>query len=443
MENLFITSVAFLFLLTVLSFSKIIFGDYLSPVGLYSVIWSLAIAVYHLGVISFPGLDAKTWFLILSGWMGFALGCLCIYYALGAPEKSKKENSRAEWRNYLAENEKILRKLVIVSSSASVLIGGFALNLIVSHFGAADFVQHYALIRHDVALPGGNITEFSYAKSPFIHVAGMGFIYSSAAIGAFYVGFIRKNYLLGYIPMLSMLLMSVAEGGRTNLADVIMMYGAGFYFGRFYIRRKGSLQATLVMFLGACGIVVISLLTGKLGEEAELSRVPLNPVVAHLSYRVTVPIANLNEYVSSEDSKNYLGEASFNPVFRILNELGLHETYVRIAHTGINSISGWYAVLTYSYLKWPFDDFGYLGPFCLAVLYGSTVMVFFLCARLRVSLGAMLMLILLYPTVVYSVATWKIQDMSFFFAVLGVCIIVLSSAVCRPGLPIRKNNEKV
>jgi len=345
---------------------------------------------------------------------------------LSTGNKANKTVVSKKWIYYFEARQAKLKKMTLLFSVLSLLIAIIALYLLLSAFGGLEGVTiNYANLRLKIANPDLDF-GFEYAKNPWVYVGGLGIIYASAAVSSLYLAAFNRRYLPAYFPILAIIIFSLATGGRSAILQVIIMYSAGFVVGQKITEKKYNWRFLLLpLFLGIAVILVISSFLGKFGEESDIAIVKINPIIAHFYYRATIPFVNLDDYIINHGPDYLMGEATFNPVFRTLYEFGLRDNYTRITNRDVNPITGWYAVATYSYLKWPFDDIGIMGPMILSIMFVAFATVFYMNIKTQASLGSVLMYILLIPTILLSFGSWYLQDLEYSFAILGVILIHL------------------
>ncbi|MEK9137481.1 MAG: hypothetical protein AAB393_10195, partial [Bacteroidota bacterium] len=71
-------------ILTVL-LGRWMFGKWFNHVGLYGVVWSFSLCMFHVGLIRYYPLESETWLVIAGGWIAFVFGsgvAICARFAV-------------------------------------------------------------------------------------------------------------------------------------------------------------------------------------------------------------------------------------------------------------------------------------------------------------------------------------------------------------------------
>lgn len=416
--------------------SRLLFGSRLAPLGAYSLVWGGCIVLYGLDLFDRRIATADdTLVIIYSSWFAFFLGSVCSIVVYHRRLDVPLATCEHAWVQCLEARRPRIVRLMYWLNGASLLIAIAAMMNVVSALGGIDgYLANAIKLRWEVADPAYH-SGIEYSRNVLIHTVGVGVIYVSCVLGAISLGAYKRHFVLSLTPVLAMFIFSVGSISREYLLDVIFIYGAGYWLVQHISGKSSRLLweiGTKVVMPVFAVIIIMSVSLGKVDHGGSQNVDAGTALAEHFYYRLTVPIDNMDAYVKSAEIPYYAGQATLNPLFRLMYAVGLVGSYVRIDNRGISPLSGSIAVLTYSYLKWPYDDFGLIGPPAVGFVFGFVASLLFLLARSRLSLGATMVCIMLYDAIGYSFATWRVQDI-FFVTALVFALLLGFALRCRRG----------
>lgn len=406
--------------------SRLLFGSMLAPLGAYSLIWGGCIFLHGLDLLNgFTSIADATFVIIYSSWLAYFLGSIfsiVVYYKRLDQSVAKPA---VVWAEYLAAQRPRVVRLMYFLNAISLLIAIAVLVDVLSALGGfKGYLENAMKLRWEVADPSYH-SGIEYSKNILLHTVGVGVIYLSCVLGAISLAAYRRHLVLSLIPVFAMFVFSVASISREHLIDVILVYVFGYWLVQLVSGRSSRIPwviAAKVVLPVLALIVGMSVILGKLDDMGVREESATTALAEHFYYRLTIPIENLNNYVQNDEVPYYAGQATLNPLFRLMYAIGLTDSYVRIDNREVSPLSGSTAVLTYSYLKWPYDDFGLAGPPIIAFAFGFIASLLFLIVRSRLSIANIMVCIMLYDAIGYSFATWRFQDI-FFVAALTFVVV--------------------
>ena len=413
-------------------FSRILFGIWINPLMIYSAVWGSVFSGYHLNLLGYYTVKPtdSLYTIVILSWLGFLMGSLLVWFAFERQKKRDRAILAAGWFNFFALHEYQIRRTTTYTSIIAFLLGIAGLYYLFTHFSLSEFLLDYSRIRGQTGVPGGlGYDDIGYKKSPFFQVIAMGFSLASVAVSSVYVGAYRRRYFLVVLPLFGCVFLSLAELSRSRLLDVLLIFFVGYYFGSRFSGKKISLKPLVYILIFLVSyFLVLSSLGKRTGEGVQGASSPLERAGAVIYIRLTSPLHYLDDYINRKSPEPWFGEASFNPVYRLLYAVGLAQNYRALLNLEPSLFNpDWVAAQPPSYLKWFYVDFGMYGIWMLAFTFGCIVSIPFAVIMSRVSLNGLLFSIVFFPAVYSTYGTWRLQD--HFFAVEVITAILISYAI--------------
>jgi len=412
-----------LFLMAISLFiSKVILGSRLAPLGVYSLLWTSIIVVYFSNIFKYPALSGSALIMIFGSYVSFIIGSVAggVIGGNGGVIYGKRiQYKKLPVTDVISANE--FSRLQIALSIFSIL--GLVLSIIyfivvVSNVGVSvffsQFFEHTVLVRKSMIDDAVNA-----GRTGFITMFPLIFIYGSCVLLGQYLAFDRGAIKYLVLVLLSVLIYSTAEMSRARILDVIALIVVSYYLFSSsyftYAKRRGfkltnSQKIILFSVISIIGLIIIGSVQNKHDGELELTNVPLNPVITHGLYRLSIGFAMFDNLAHIYEGTYYLGDATLNVFMRILSAVNIINEYNRVVFYEVNPVSGWIGYNTPTYLMWIFVDFGMLGVVVFPLLFGFIFSSLYIKVRMSPNFFNIAILALLYLSIFVSFGTWRFWD---------------------------------
>ncbi len=377
-----------------LFFSKKLYGDYFSPIGLMGSMWNWAIAIAHLQLsdVYQRAWTIKTWFVVSGSFTAFSIGCLTVTFLFF------KENKRRPFKRW--SNNTL--KLTISKERLK--------KTIYFIFFASYIATIYQVLR--VIKIGGGLDVFSRPRifENNFWVTGVGYIY--------FLNFFNPLLCLIYLKLygsrnskniIMILILSILAWPLRMNKTVIFIGFAGLFFLSNYIRRKPLALRHFMLVLLALAILFVtySKFSGYMNVEYVVQddiKLPQKlALIARPYLYLATSFENLQEAIlQGERGIGFPGVRTFYPLinFSFSNDLFNVWEKLRANRPMFNK-----QFKTNTYLGHYYLDFGTVGTIIVPYLIGLITTFIYL----KLLRKGTIWIVFAYPYIAYATA------FSFFF----------------------------
>ena len=353
---------------------RILFDKWLNPISIYTLIWVTMIVLYEIRLMSYIPLRSETWIVIGSTYLFLVLGSLTVFSA----------------KSLVNDSEKIFNKSLVLSSiffknNAKVLL---YLIIILSLFGLISTLQHwYSLIKEFGSIEGVMLQAAIIYQMRVEGEIGTGIPYIFAGvhmalfISGIYSAYKNKFGLVVIFPFLILIFKSLAEVSRAGMLLGLLEFFIAFIFFKQYLAisrtipkraNKGIIIGIILVFIFViAGATAVKIFRAPF-ESYKASSSSLNKFEKGIIFSPTIylymssHIGVLNKYLESQNEKNYFGEVTFFPFYRLVSKFDVikEPTYYQKGYF----IPMWSN--TGTFIRDIHADFGYTGLFLIPFLLG-------------------------------------------------------------------------
>lgn len=434
--------------------SKKLQGSWFSPLGMYAMIWGAAVTLYLANPFHYYPLTPKTVHLIWASFIAFACGCLLV-----GPIRRGTVPARKDW---LPRYLPTLRILIGALAALGLLGKLVQLYITVTRFGISGLLNDPVGIREfNLGTSGrGSVTQ---SLTWWMHGVAPGCNYVALVLGAVYIVFFKKSFLVAYVPIGTALLSDFLCQNRSGTFNVVWVILLAFVLRRLTssggaaqgVRNKRRLLAVwFLIIVGFFSSIRTAWVLGKFrAGETSAGRIAGGAYLEHVFNYYCGGLGTFNVVVNRPQGKLWGGRLSL---------WGLRETLNMVSYTLLGLIpfgrgaeilndeyqGEWIRIADgsqmnafHTYLRYFYDDFGLagiaFGPFLFGViatyLYKKAIMT-----------NRLLSFVLLFPmlnAITWSTMVWQFVNMyiwvggALFLIVSAVAEgVVFRAAAVGPGL---------
>lgn len=374
--------------------SRLMFRRWFNHVSLYAFVWGFTLALFHLRFIEYYPLDHVTWLVIVTGWISFVAGSFTVLIVFPSPSASSEMSDVAD--PVLGH----LRRWIWILSLAG--LAGALLNWmqLIQTFGSIGNALLLGNVLYSMRVAGEIGEAVPYLSSVLL---------AAIALAGVYTGLRGKFTILSSVPMVCIIVSSLAAMGRSSLLIGFILFVSGFFFAsspahdsRARLRRQVRNLAAIAL-IGVLGVLGAEAVRGQRGtiESFEGATQNLNRlggasfITPSIYLYFSVHHGVLNQYLKGDGEKIPVGGYTFAPLLRALSKLGF-DTYVTqytpMYVTPVPSNTG-------TYLKEVHADFGMVGVLLYPYALGSITSLIWLGIRRKRSFLSVLILTHLYVAI--------------------------------------------
>lgn len=378
--------------------------QYFTVLFLYSLVWFLGITLLYFSksVVVFEVSSKFELFLVFH--FAFAL-CIYIFFSLIRPKKSQSKEK-------LSNTFILLTKFFILLSFILVII--FAFNILRSYSNL--LLNEPWSLRYMYF--NGEVSVFPSISYTII------FLYVSSFLSSAVLYTRLDNGLkIFYLPIFTAIIFAFVYLGRNEFFKVSIVYTVAFLLRdvRFVFRKM--LRKGLLIF----GVILI--LSGLLDKGSNLtgrSNLVENTIINLFSYSSGSLLAFdlFTNRVVITNSFGY-GEYTFYPIFRRLSSIGLYKKDFEVSY--VNDYEG--HINTFTYLRPFYSDFGWIGVYTMSSLFLVLIAYYSTINKRPSNSFGFLVLVSLYPAVLFSIQGLEYQTMEFFSAIFFAFCVSLFNKV--------------
>jgi oligosaccharide repeat unit polymerase len=403
-----------------LAISKRLFATYYAPLGIYSLVWGTMGAVYHLKLIPYPDLQPITLVVIVFSWGSFSLGCLIVGVL------AHKHNVFTSSHASAQIDERLFRRVILTTAVLGLIGATIFAYRVIHYFGISQILAVPWWVRWKLTFQAQDVGVGLLAG---VYLLGVN--HAAIALSGVYLGSVSPRFPLAYLPLINTLVYDAAFLGRAHTVTSGMLYVSSYLLTKWAMHRGKSLRCSTLYIILFTVLVFVWLMGNFLGKtEAVLqfATLPLPGFVLHIANRVAGPLASL-DFVLRHHSGNFLlGYATFHAPAEFLHRVGLLGEYVDVSYVSINPVTNWpTSFVTYTYLRFLYDDFGLFGVIIIPFLLGFLSTHLYVTVYVRPSLFSLVVLSFLYVSILYSFGTWKFWNPYFLIAMITAIAASLAS----------------
>ena len=358
-------SFAVFFSLFAIGLGYLLFKRLYNHITLYSFIWGVELLVFHSDLIKYRDLSGNTLLLIYGSWILLILASGITKYIMPNENEVKKG---PEYDIGVVRN--VLLVMIVLGG-----IGTFQHWLVIlGKFGSFKEVIINGIKIYQMRVDG-ELTEMV----PYL----TGFNTSGSFFGVYYAAKSKRFKLLGIIPILLVILNSIAIFGRANMINSAILWGTSYFlatkpikiFSYSFIKKIATLLFIGVFIIKAFELIranrgTIEHFEGQTREMQEIKQFGgfITPsIVLYVSSHIGV----LDKYLFYKTEKNRpdnkpVGGNSFASFYRISSKIGFTDPIPK-RRTFYNVPA---QVNTGTYLRDLYSDFGLVGTLIGVILLG-------------------------------------------------------------------------
>jgi len=416
-----------IFMIAVISISKIVFRSFFSPIVLYFTIWITLFSLYLARFVLYDPVKPATWLIIMLSLFSFWLGSMTIALIhMGAGQKRGIVAQNNDFAYHARKiSRSLLRTVLLLSFIALLAVVGEWFLLLKRFEGFHMLFTRAGEIR---ALFARNELDFGIFEYLIV------FAYAGAVLGGVYLAIISSRSIIVFLPMLAIVLFAVPITARLNI-----LWGALLYFNAYVLARLACGKAATpvtwkglvtIFSLGIALFLVFNCLwQARIGageyplferyassEAIELKQVLINimgnsrigrlfwkSLISNYVYATNTFAklnAVLNSQVAGSGASLTWGTYSFAAAARLLAKMGIRiegdlSGQVNQLMTPVPAKPG-------TYLNQAVYDFGWLGAVLLPYLLGSLSSWFYFKCLVKPTFTSLGVLSVLYLAIEYS-----------------------------------------
>jgi oligosaccharide repeat unit polymerase len=366
--------------------------------------------LYEIRLIRYYELSPKTWFVIISAFVGFVLGIMTIYSARGVFNK-----------NNIIE---ITPKL----STGLFYKNGLILKLAIIFFfiiGILSALQHWKVILDEYGTFTNIIINAAkiYRERVESDAAGViPYVWLSSYVGVFIAGlysaYINKFKLIASLPLIAVLIKEIANFGRVGILLSFFEFFISYLLFRHYLswqdglsiktpQIKMVLSFVLLFALLTVGASTVKFLRNPVdsikGSSSELQTYRGGFVISPSIYLyASSHVGVLNKHLEEEAQAKLIGSKTISPIYRFL---GRFEFVQKPAYHQKGYFTPQWTN-TGTYLRDIHGDFSYWGVFTIPFLLGLLCTYFWFKFYEEGKIRDYIILTYLYILVVMSFLVW-------------------------------------
>lgn len=351
--------------------SKIVFGSFVAPFGIYGVLWHGFTILYIISPLPWPQeIGKQTVSILILNWVSFSSGCLISYYISCKYDVVFKSYLSPEQKT--AFFERTLRLGILIFGSIGFLSSILLFFKIGAQFGFGTYITDPALIRTKITLS----SEFKIGRllGQYLYMPA----FASAFFGATYIGYYSERYLPAYLPLVSIVIHELSIFARWKIVSAALIYGTGYALG--HRRKDGSIQVkdlvkskifavfSFVTFLGFIALTYLE--SGSEYYFAKYSDLP--GLIIEMIMRANIPILGLIK-IARDPSPLFMGRYLFHPGYEFATKvIGIAPYHSLEAYNlWSNPLAPWgERYLAISDLGPMYIDFGLIGIALIPLIIG-------------------------------------------------------------------------
>ena len=275
------------------------------------------ISLYLLRLIEYDEISPAAWIYIFLSWFGIIFGGI-----LASNKYIRFTGSKYVSNVPIQECVSKIGIAILILTIIALLSITYRLVSIVEYFGTvSNTVQNLSSIYHL-----SNSNEFK--QIPYLD----SFALAGAAFGGVYVSVCKKNRLIGFLPLLAVILHSLTTFSRAKVIIAFSLFFSGYMFSTTKNMNLKNVNSKKALIGGTICLSVLLLLssTRRLTTSYGMYEsqymaiirmiVPISPsVYVYLSS----PIVVFSEVVSTHSTSSFPGQVVFAPLWRILEKFGI------------------------------------------------------------------------------------------------------------------------
>lgn len=391
------------------------YAKIVNPIGLYCVVWQVALTLHESNLIMYYDLSWATWATLFGMQALYVCGCL-----LGkklACLKGKKTEILKEEENSSFYRRQLKLYLIVTICLASIGIVGNA--IIYMQYYGFDLWNKLSDIYYDRVHNVVSITAIPYFGS---------IIYVSLSLLGLYLKKYGFTFLTVPVVVL-IILMALVSAARADMVFALLIITVAYLTAETNKQRANRIQTLknclLIMIFLLIALVCFVFLTSKRGGVVEyvtdlfISLFGENVVAYKLITYAASPIGVLNEYLKTCEFQ--FGQNTFLPIFNILSNLGLMERidqYQEFFNTPIAcNVGTWYRELI--------EDFTYVGALIAVLLFAIVASCVFEKSKCKTNVKCKILFPIIACVICLSFFDWKLRSATIWISLFVSYIIGL------------------
>lgn len=354
--------------------SKIVYGSYLSPIGIFGLVWNGMLFLFEIRLLNYYPLSVGTYVALIGSYLVFVFGVF-LSLTWDVHTRPLRQFSLREHKSVspmIVENKRARKVITILNFFA--LVGLFLMVWKLARLVGWTHIFDMTLVRD---------TMRGLSSTEKLGDGGVGYLSSllplSAVLSSVYLVQVPFDRFRAFLNILISMGYSFIFGNRTIFIWALILFVASYIIAQVFVKRVSLDRLTRPLLIG---IILLSVVFGVIGslrfnttsDEAFYVNVKLPWFVLHTYSYVTAGIGAFNIRLDNPPKISIPGLHTFSPGIRMLAKFSpklIGYNYATIARYTITREYVATPVRTnvYTYLGGLFNDFGwwgiFLGPFMM------------------------------------------------------------------------------
>jgi oligosaccharide repeat unit polymerase len=404
---------------------------------MYATIWGAAVTLYLVNPFHYYPLTPKTLHLVWASFVAFVCGCLLV-----GPIRRGTVPARKDW---LPRYLPTLRILIGALAALGLLGTLVHLYITVTTFGISTFLNDPMRIREFYLGTSDEGSVWWQTLHWAVYTFSWGCNYAALVLGAVYIVFFKKSFLVAYVPIATALLsdfLCMHRSETLNFVCIILFALAlrrlSLSTGREHRRpaKRRLIAVWLLIILGAVSFIRTAFVLGKFrAGETPSGRIAGEVYVKHIFNYYCGGLGTFNVVVNRPQGKLWGGRLSLWGLRDTLNMVSY--TLLRLVPFGrgadflndeyqgdwIQIADGVQMNAFHTYLRYFYDDFGVVGIAFCPFLFGVIATYLYKKALLTRRLLPFVLLFPMLNAVAWSTMVWQFVN-SFIWVGSGLLFVV-------------------
>jgi oligosaccharide repeat unit polymerase len=383
---------------------------------IYSIFWTVSLALYTLKFIEYYEISSEAWFYIGLSWFMLFLGSVAVIFAWSLRPSADSSEIHEKQKSYFSINLRFLSGVIIVLSILSSITIVYQFILVTRFFGSLG-----------AAIIQGNLLYGMRVTGEFGGIPYLGsFPLAACCLAGIYTALRRKVTFLSVLPFFLVGLHGVIVMGRWNILVAAYLFLTAFLYTphKRFVKRRTIVVFIMIAVLALGSVIFISS-TRKLKihfryENQEMEGVrSLILFLPSIYFYLSSPPVAFSEYLYIGEEEFYPGSYTFKPMYNILAKFDLVDP-LPMFNPFICTPE---PINAGTYLREIHADFGSLGVMLFPYVLGIFLTILFLMIRRRPTTTLIVIMTHFYAVVCQS---WNVNAMKLgqWAVSILVCVVI-------------------
>lgn len=312
--------------------SKYLFGKLFNPVALYTIVWVVLLFVYELKLIRYDDLSVTTWSVIIFAYLAVFLGSLTVFSARSNSERPFNVFRKKEIIEFKVfdDDGKVIKYFILFFSAIGIIAALQHWMVLINEFGSIAMVLIKSATVYRMRVDG----EIK-GVIPYIFT----FTFVAIFLSGLYAGYKNKFKLFMLLPIIALVIKSLAEVARASMLFGIMLFFITYLLTRHLMSKNiknNSQISNKKIILSLVSILLIVVLSAGLvksfknpaenykASTRELRQLEDGFLISPSMYLyASAHVGVLNAYLYNQNERTSFGENMFLPIYRFLSKFDL------------------------------------------------------------------------------------------------------------------------